>query len=1002
MMRIPSGTGNAGGGGSGGDAGHRRDSSTAGAAAVGLHSVGEFVTHLGANDVLVGRGAPSNANLGNKRFRELVQSRKREYMATGKRQMKDRIAREIVDTIVYQRGGRFLRKIESLIEAEQIGVPEGLTAWTLVSEDVAVQKTKQALRDRDIQGGLDDDEYEGGGGDAADSSPLPPTTSSSAQRPQLVAAESRSRERERVGREASRSAAAAAPAPTSLSSSQSSTAPTQTGSSTRDGGVEPATVAAMASGRSALPPHVQAALAAHQQQAAAAAAAGGPSISGFLRNTRFGAGGGGSPPTAAEIQAALYSIQDARTAAALGQSLQVPLPPPPLPHAASSQLHPTLLLGGSDHLNLLLLQHQQQQQQQHPQPPMPAHALSALLAGRGLGTAGVSGLRAGSNIMASTGPSLGARHTTAAGAAQWGSALAAASGPGSTPVGTASFGHQLEGRLQASVGGGRHSFAARDLLLQEAAAASSSPSGGATAGSRAGAATSLSPLSSETKRQTSGGGTSRKKTTEAHGEAALRESLDRKSACDDPGIDTSGLLSLTQLEVNILFALCSHGLPIWTASKVDEIINGVAGGSKEKVALDPTSDDADESENDSDESDDEGSDQSDKPPKTKKIKRANQKSQKQSTAFAASRTDSAYQNLSWKGLADLIQTIQKERTRSTSSSEDSVKAGLAAATAATSSSITEGVLAEWVEQPQECAKRSLMLLEKLAQTAETGSIAGYPSKKASFDPWFWSEVCRWAGTLQIAGQQGRPIAYSAHNFVSDHPELNDHPAFVMEAYLDARSCREILLQTATVTRLRSVVVRQPNISLLSPSLQKQHASSQQQSLRSKVARAILDCENASKFWSRRPSWWGDDEDQVSHDVLLLETLCMKGFRGFDEAQQKKEQKEQKQKNKATAGKKNESPPDKEAQSTVSSLKRGAVQERIEQLLEFLHEYQATEDRRMILEEREKRFLAESGDGNGVEEEGHQDKRADKRAREASSTSSARKRKQPTGVPAKDK
>jgi len=97
-----------------------------------------------------GRGAPANSNEGNKRFRDLVQSRKREYMSTGKRHTKDRIAREIVDTIIHDRQGRFVRKIESLVEAEEMGVPDGCSAWTIVSLDVAVQKTKQALRDRDF------------------------------------------------------------------------------------------------------------------------------------------------------------------------------------------------------------------------------------------------------------------------------------------------------------------------------------------------------------------------------------------------------------------------------------------------------------------------------------------------------------------------------------------------------------------------------------------------------------------------------------------------------------------------------------------------------------------------------------------------------------------------------------------------------------------------------------------------------------------------------------
>lgn len=98
-----------------------------------------------------GRGAPSNVNEGNRRFRDLVSSRKEDYIATGKRQVKNQIAREIVHTIIHARRGRFVRKIESLVEAEEMGVPRGVTAWAIIPLDAAIQKTKQALRDQDIE-----------------------------------------------------------------------------------------------------------------------------------------------------------------------------------------------------------------------------------------------------------------------------------------------------------------------------------------------------------------------------------------------------------------------------------------------------------------------------------------------------------------------------------------------------------------------------------------------------------------------------------------------------------------------------------------------------------------------------------------------------------------------------------------------------------------------------------------------------------------------------------
>jgi hypothetical protein len=107
-----------------------------------------FVIVLAPNDVLLGRGAFSIGNEGNVRFRQLVQSRKVEYRNTSKRQIKDWIARQVVQAISFKKG-RFLRRIESLVEAEQMGVPEGVQVWVPVDEGTIIQKVKQALRDRD-------------------------------------------------------------------------------------------------------------------------------------------------------------------------------------------------------------------------------------------------------------------------------------------------------------------------------------------------------------------------------------------------------------------------------------------------------------------------------------------------------------------------------------------------------------------------------------------------------------------------------------------------------------------------------------------------------------------------------------------------------------------------------------------------------------------------------------------------------------------------------------
>ena len=63
------------------------------------------------------------------------------------REHKHMIAREIYQQIKSQ-GGRFLRKGESPAEAQRLGISFGTEAWVEVDAEIALNKVKQALRDR--------------------------------------------------------------------------------------------------------------------------------------------------------------------------------------------------------------------------------------------------------------------------------------------------------------------------------------------------------------------------------------------------------------------------------------------------------------------------------------------------------------------------------------------------------------------------------------------------------------------------------------------------------------------------------------------------------------------------------------------------------------------------------------------------------------------------------------------------------------------------------------
>ena len=109
---------------------------------------GKVVTELTENDVVIGRGAQSVGKDGRSRFREIVAGRRDEYLHTVKRKDKDLIARQ-VKFAVTSRQGRFLRKVESLVEAEQLGAPSGKAVYVVLDEDTILRKIKEALRNRD-------------------------------------------------------------------------------------------------------------------------------------------------------------------------------------------------------------------------------------------------------------------------------------------------------------------------------------------------------------------------------------------------------------------------------------------------------------------------------------------------------------------------------------------------------------------------------------------------------------------------------------------------------------------------------------------------------------------------------------------------------------------------------------------------------------------------------------------------------------------------------------
>lgn len=98
-----------------------------------LDAVCDSVTEVNLYDVLCGRGGGTNSQIGNRRFRQLVQEFQPIYLMA-KRKEKPLLARTIV-LIIRKRGGRFLKKNEESGELFEVG------------DMKAEAKTSQALRE---------------------------------------------------------------------------------------------------------------------------------------------------------------------------------------------------------------------------------------------------------------------------------------------------------------------------------------------------------------------------------------------------------------------------------------------------------------------------------------------------------------------------------------------------------------------------------------------------------------------------------------------------------------------------------------------------------------------------------------------------------------------------------------------------------------------------------------------------------------------------------------
>eukprot|EP00980_Cylindrotheca_fusiformis_P015412 scaffold4335_cov119-Cylindrotheca_fusiformis.AAC.15 len=109
-----------------------------------VQRTGVYTSEVGTFDVLLGRGTGPSMNKGNVEFRETVTKLKASYIATPSRKVKKQIIRKIVRDIK-AKNGRFLTKLTKN-EMKELGLSPNKDMYEVVSDGVALEKTKQAIR----------------------------------------------------------------------------------------------------------------------------------------------------------------------------------------------------------------------------------------------------------------------------------------------------------------------------------------------------------------------------------------------------------------------------------------------------------------------------------------------------------------------------------------------------------------------------------------------------------------------------------------------------------------------------------------------------------------------------------------------------------------------------------------------------------------------------------------------------------------------------------------
>lgn len=180
-----------------------------------------------------------------------------------------------------------------------------------------------------------------------------------------------------------------------------------------------------------------------------------------------------------------------------------------------------------------------------------------------------------------------------------------------------------------------------------------------------------------------------------------------------------------------------------------------------------------------------------------------------------------------------------------------------------------GQATDYAAEPETLAKKTIMMLEKLRRHMGSVSVTAFTARSdnglgSKILVWIRKQLHRWASSLDLLDDSGRPLAFSAIDFLPDLSE-SEKDSIHVAAILDRKGCRCVISQIAMLTRNRSLL-----------------DSRSREELLLKIDKAAKTVSATGDAWGKQPEWWTADEgspNQLSanNDALLLERLRTNGF-----------------------------------------------------------------------------------------------------------------------------